>query len=585
MAEPGPDLPLAEKEAEAAADSTPTEEKEAVKEEPDPSRIEVVSVTDEELPAVETPTTINVSPLGSPESLPLEGTDPEKPPLNAESLNPPTDPPAPPPQSPGMPSTKVQPFLNGMETTPIREYDLAEKTLRGRILARRMELLIGACVLVILCLAIGIGVGVGLSCPGKFRCGSSSRCISSSAQCDGVIDCEHGEDELRCVRLSGKSSVLQVLIGGVWRTVCSEDWSPRLGFSACKQLGYSSYVKSSSLPLSSIEEDYQDHLVSINLSQSASQQPVKIHNSSNLSKTQCSSGRVTSLKCVECGSRPQFRTRVVGGNLSREGQFPWQVSLHIQRQHLCGGSIIGQRWIVTAAHCVYGFASPSLWAVYVGLVEQPANGANSLTVEKIIYHGRYRPRGYDYDIALMKLAEPLNFNGYVEPICLPNFGEQFEDGKMCWISGWGATVDGGEATVSLRFARVPLLSTKACNQPSVYPNLISSSMICAGYLEGGVDTCQGDSGGPLACEDSSVWKLVGATSWGEGCAERNKPGVYARITQFLNWIHEQMEVRVCVRVPVSLSTGAMTYDWQLGLILSSPLSSNHTEPCGISVKL
>uniref|UniRef100_A0A8B9RG69 Peptidase S1 domain-containing protein n=1 Tax=Astyanax mexicanus TaxID=7994 RepID=A0A8B9RG69_ASTMX len=101
----------------------------------------------------------------------------------------------------------------------------------------------------------------------------------------------------------------------------------------------------------------------------------------------------------------------------------------------------------------------------------------------------------------------------------------------------------GEASVSLHSARVPLISAKACSQPEVYQGYISPGMICAGYLEGGTDSCQGDSGGPLACEDSSVWKLVGATSWGQGCAERNKPGVYTRITQALTWIHQQMEVR------------------------------------------
>ncbi|KAK3568296.1 hypothetical protein QTP86_003143 [Hemibagrus guttatus] len=170
-------------------------------------------------------------------------------------------------------------------------------------------------------------LSVGLSCRGKFRC-SSSLCVSISAQCDGHVDCEHGEDELSCVRVSGKSSVLQVLSGGVWSTVCSEKWDYNLGFSACKQLGYSS------------------------------------------------------------------------------------------------------------------FAYPPLWSVLVGLTEQPATGAKYLTVEKIIYHGRYRPKGLDYDIALLKLSQPLTFNGYIEPICLPNFGEEFEDGKICWISGWGATEDG-----------------------------------------------------------------------------------------------------------------------------------------------
>uniref|UniRef100_A0A3B4E1Q5 Transmembrane serine protease 3a n=1 Tax=Pygocentrus nattereri TaxID=42514 RepID=A0A3B4E1Q5_PYGNA len=365
-------------------------------------------------------------------------------------------------------------------------------------------------------------VAVGLSCMGKFRCGSS-HCISSSAQCDGHVDCEHGEDELGCVRVSGKSSVLQVLSDGVWSTVCSEDWDHELGLSACKQLGYTS----SWWP-------YSDSVVMAD----------KLTLSFSLcSKTECSSGEVITLKCLDCGSRPQFSTRIVGGNLSREGQFPWQVSLHFQSEHLCGGSIVAPRWILTAAHCVYGFAFPQLWTVLVGLTEQPVSGAKYLSVEKIIYHARYRPKGLDYDIAMLKLVEPLTFNGYIEPICLPNFGEEFEDGKMCWISGWGATEDGGEASVSLHSARVPLISAKACSQPEVYQGYISPGMICAGYLEGGTDSCQGDSGGPLACEDSSVWKLVGATSWGQGCAERNKPGVYTRITQALAWIHQQMEVR------------------------------------------
>uniref|UniRef100_A0A8C7U9V9 Transmembrane serine protease 3a n=1 Tax=Oncorhynchus mykiss TaxID=8022 RepID=A0A8C7U9V9_ONCMY len=382
-----------------------------------------------------------------------------------------------------------------------------------------MELLIGASVLMVVILTLGIGLGG--DCVGKFRCGTSSRCISGSAQCDGVMDCENGEDELSCVRLSGKSSVLQVLSGGVWRTVCSEDWNSALGLSACKQLGYSRYVESRSLPLSAIEQDFQHNLVSINLSQSA--HTVRVS--------------------AECGSRPQFSSRIVGGNVSALGQFPWQVSLHFQSEHLCGGSVVADSWILTAAHCVYGFAFPSLWAVHVGLTEQPVNGAQALAVQKIIYHGRYRPKALDYDIALMKLG-PLCL---VEPICLPNFGEDFEDGTMCWISGWGATSDGGDASDSLLSARVPLISSKACSTPGVYQGYISPGMICAGYLEGGTDSCQGDSGGPLACEDS-VWKLVGATSWGQGCADRNKPGVYTRVTQSLKWIHQQMEVRKGNRV-------------------------------------
>ncbi|XP_031725830.1 transmembrane protease serine 3 [Anarrhichthys ocellatus] len=426
--------------------STPTTElKTETPQQPDPSRIEVVSVTEEDLPTVETPKTLNVSPLGSFAQSENHSTKPEEP-----------RPPAAP--SPTMPITKVQPFIN--------EDDL-EKSWRSRLLAHRLELLMASCLIVVFTLALGIGLGVGLSCVGKFRCGSSSKCIRPSAQCDGEVDCDNGEDELGCVRLSGRSSVLQVQRGGAWRTVCSEGWNNWLGISACKQLGYSRYVESFFVSLTSIEQDLQYNLVSISLSQS---QIIKLQNATT------------------------FR-----------------------------------------------FADPSMWVVHAGLTEQPVHGAQSLAVEQIIYHTRYRPKGLDYDIALMKLAMSLAFNGLVEPICLPNYGEDFEEGTMCWISGWGATKDEGETSVVLRSAVVPLLSTKTCNQPEVYHGSISSWMICAGHLEGGTDSCQGDSGGPLACEDSSVWKLVGATSWGSGCAMRNKPGVYTRITRSLSWIRQQME--------------------------------------------
>uniref|UniRef100_A0A3Q2T368 Transmembrane serine protease 3a n=1 Tax=Fundulus heteroclitus TaxID=8078 RepID=A0A3Q2T368_FUNHE len=232
---------------------------------------------------------------------------------------------------------------------------------------------------------------LGLGCVGKFRCGSSSQCVSTLAQCDGTMDCENYEDELGCVRLSGKNSVLQVQKRGEWMTVCSEEWNNQLGKSACKQLGYSRFT---------------------------------------LCKTQCSSGMVTTLKCIECGSRPLYNTRIVGGNISKLGQFPWQVSLLFRSEHLCGGSIITSRWILTAAHCVYGFENSSLWTVHVGLIEQPIHGAQSLAVKSIVYHAQYQPKGLDYDIALMGLEEPLVFNGRASTT-LP--GWLFKQSDLCLL--------------------------------------------------------------------------------------------------------------------------------------------------------
>ncbi|XP_078264729.1 transmembrane protease serine 3 [Rhinoraja longicauda] len=385
-------------------------------------------------------------------------------------------------------------------------------------------------------LIIAISVGVTYSCLGKFRCRDSSSCLWFSARCDGVKDCPSGEDELGCVRVSGKSSVVQVYSGGEWRTMCWDGWDAAHGNAACKQLGYGSYVNSTQLPVHAIEETLRSNFAEVDVSLRVTRVQMAV------TLSECSSGRVTSLKCLDCGSRPRYLPRIVGGNLSASGQWPWQVSLHLDGHHLCGGSIIAPLWIATAAHCVVQFIFLSSWRVYAGIVEQPLTTSSSYRVKRIIHHQRFRSQSYDYDLALLKLERPLAFNDWIQPICLPNWGQDFPDGKACWISGWGLTSEGAdEISLDLREAEVPLIANNVCRHPDVYNKRISSRMICAGYLHGGIDTCQGDSGGPLACSEENGWRLVGITSWGAGCANHNKPGVYARVSEYLEWIHEQME--------------------------------------------
>ncbi|XP_029787259.1 transmembrane protease serine 3-like, partial [Suricata suricatta] len=141
-----------------------------------------------------------------------------------------------------------------------------------------------------------------------------------------------------------------------------------------------------------------------------------------------------------------------------------------------------------------------------------------------------------------------------------------------------------DASPVLNHAAVPLISNKMCNHREVYGGIISPSMLCAGYLQGGVDSCQGDSGGPLVCQDRRVWKLVGATSFGIGCADVNKPGVYTRITSFLDWIHEQMEVGVAPAARPWMpapSPAAPVWLWSQGAIACS--SSRALRPLGFDV--
>ncbi|XP_038660369.1 transmembrane protease serine 9-like isoform X2 [Scyliorhinus canicula] len=239
-----------------------------------------------------------------------------------------------------------------------------------------------------------------------------------------------------------------------------------------------------------------------------------------------------------CGSSAAFSSRIVGGTDSADGEWPWQVSLRIG-QHICGASIISDRWLVSAAHCFLENSNPSIWTAYMGSVNVQMGIARN--IKTIIRHPRYHSMTLDFDIAVLELSSPLNFTDYIRPVCLPSRNQVFPVGKSCSITGWGSLYFRGQWPTILQKANVDIIADTICNVS--YHNAITHRMLCAGFLEGGVDSCQGDSGGPLVClEPGGTWFLVGIVSFGFGCAEANFPGVYARVTALRDWVKEQTGV-------------------------------------------
>ncbi|XP_073713211.1 polyserase-2-like [Misgurnus anguillicaudatus] len=241
-----------------------------------------------------------------------------------------------------------------------------------------------------------------------------------------------------------------------------------------------------------------------------------------------------------CG-RPTLSTKIVGGQSATAGAWPWQVSLHGSSGHFCGGSLINNEWVLTAAHCFSSTSTASL-TVYLGLQTQSGSNPNSTsrTVSDIIKHPNYNSNTHDNDITLLHLSSPVNFTDYIKPVCLAAEGSTFYSGTSSWVTGWGnIAVDvplGSPQT--LQEVNVPVIGNKKCN--CAYNNDITNNMMCAGLEQGGKDSCQGDSGGPMVSKQNSVWIQSGIVSFGIGCAQAQYPGVYTRVSKYQSWINQSI---------------------------------------------
>ncbi|XP_072481134.1 plasma kallikrein isoform X2 [Notamacropus eugenii] len=241
-----------------------------------------------------------------------------------------------------------------------------------------------------------------------------------------------------------------------------------------------------------------------------------------------------------CTKRAITHTRVVGGTRSAPGEWPWQASLQVKlrtQSHMCGGSVIGNQWVITAAHCFDDLPSPDIWRIYTGILNQSEIQAATpfSKAKKIIIHPHYKISETSHDIALIKLETPLHFTDLQTSICLPSKEDMTY--TNCWVTGWGFTQEKGEIQNTLQKVKIPLVPIEECREKYIQ-HKVTDQMICAGDKEGGKDACKGDSGGPLSCEQYRMWQLVGITSWGDGCAKKDRPGVYTKVAAYMDWILE-----------------------------------------------
>ncbi|KAJ7402854.1 enteropeptidase-like protein [Pitangus sulphuratus] len=320
----------------------------------------------------------------------------------------------------------------------------------------------------------------------EHQCGSG-KCISLSNLCDNVPDCEDGSDEAKCMRLLNGSLIteglVQARIGKTWHLACADDWNEETSDSVCQLLGFGNTNRSSTV--------------------------------------------------LFTGNGP-FVNITKGVNHSL-------------------------------------MFTKSLWKTPD--LTQPSTVVRN--IDRIIMNPHYMKQTKDSDIALMHLQHKVQYTDYIQPICLPEKNQQFLPGINCSIAGWGNIENEGPTSDVLKEAEVPLISNEKCQQ-RMPEYSITENMLCAGYDMGGIDSCQqcgvwhgdwlvllkpyeehshvialallsqskpspdamtlGDSGGPLTFEDGDKWFLVGVTSFGYKCALPERPGVYVRVTMFVDWI-------------------------------------------------
>nr|AAV48634.1 Try2 [Pediculus humanus corporis] len=238
------------------------------------------------------------------------------------------------------------------------------------------------------------------------------------------------------------------------------------------------------------------------------------------------------------GNGEEFR--IIGGRKATTLEFPYQVELEMTYMHMCGGSIISNNFILTAAHCVksvenYKKYPATVFRLRVG-ADSTSKGGVIYNVEKVICHEKYReevPKD-EFDIALVKTTEPIKFTDNIKPIELVS--KEPSEGDMAYVTGYGREqiMRSGMLANHLMAVELPVVGLKKCKKKL---KGVANDMICAGFEKGNKDACVGDSGGPMAVNN----KLAGVVAWGKGCGQEGVPGVYTNVAHYRKWIDTHMK--------------------------------------------
>jgi len=265
---------------------------------------------------------------------------------------------------------------------------------------------------------------------------------------------------------------------------------------------------------------------------------------------------------IDCGVAITDGKYIVGGQDAKRGEAPWQAGIYEivnpkteKHQFNCGGTLVKNDLVITAAHCVSHFYPKNI-IVYLGDHRRDEKGRTKsavyrreVKVSEIAVHPNWNPNTLANDIAVLKLKVKVAYNNYIRPACLPSSEKDITvaEGKKCKLTGWGRTEVGSKGKMAnvLQKAIMPVIDTEKCKQLNEQqtPDVITDGMMCGGPDPSkGVSACHGDSGGPLVCQnEDNKHVLHGVASWGDPkCDANERYSVFTRVSRYIKWIHNWM---------------------------------------------